>query len=108
LTCAASCLDLAGLPWKQKPELAINKSWMWTVMNWYGGSGDVGPLGDVLLALAIVIVIVLTIVAVRVLFPPTSGSDRDRALDILDRRFAAGDLSQAEYEQARRALSQPW
>jgi uncharacterized membrane protein len=28
----------------------------------------------------------------------------ERALDILARRFAAGEISQAEFEQAKRAL----
>jgi uncharacterized membrane protein len=77
-------------------------------MNWYGGSGAVGLLGGLLMALVVIIVIALVILAVHALFPSPSSSDRETALAILNRRFAAGELSQGEYEQARRAISQPW
>jgi uncharacterized membrane protein len=77
-------------------------------MNWYGGSGDIGLGGDLVMVLAMTIVAILAVLAVRALFPSLPSNECESTLEILKRRLAAGELSQAEYEQARRAVSQPW
>ena len=77
------------------------------MMNWYGGSGDVGLLGGLVMIVLVSVVVVLAVLSVQGLFPSLSSNERDSALEILNRRLAAGELSQAEYEHARRALSQP-
>ena len=47
--------------------------------------------------------IVLAIWAIRS-FSPRQGSSHDAALDVLKRRLAAGEITEAEYEQTRKAL----
>jgi uncharacterized membrane protein len=42
--------------------------------------------------------------AVRALFPSEHRGARAVALDLLERRYTAGEISAAEYEQARGAL----
>jgi putative membrane protein len=49
-------------------------------------------------------VILLVVLAVRALFPAPTTGERESAVEVLQRRYAAGEISQAEYEQARRAL----
>jgi putative membrane protein len=74
-----------------------------------------GGLGMVLMILFWVAIIVLAIWALGKLFPQMTGftapPSRDRPgetaespLDILKRRFARGELSQAEYDDMRRKL----
>ncbi len=74
-----------------------------------------GGLGMVLMILFWVAIIVLAIWALGKLFPQVTGftahpsGDRpgetvESPLDILKRRFARGELSQAEYDDMRRKL----
>lgn len=51
-----------------------------------------------------VAVIALVIWGVRSLFPRQMYSGREQALETLRQRFAAGEISAAEYEQARARL----
>ena len=69
--------------------------------GWMMGFGGVGML---LGALAWVAVIVLLVWAITSVFSRTT-SPRDDALDILKRRYASGEITQAEFETARRALA---
>ena len=78
------------------------------MMNWYGGSGDVGLLGGLVMIVLVSVVVAFAVLSVQGLFPSLSSNERESALEILNRRLAAGELSQAEYEQARRSISQPW
>jgi len=79
------------------------------MMNWwYGGSGDVGLLGGLVMIVLLSVVVAFAVLSVQGLFPSLSSNERESALEILNRRLAAGELSQAEYEQARRSISQPW
>ena len=64
-----------------------------------------GGLGMVLGAVVWVAVIALVVWAVTSQFNRTPDETRDDALEILKRRFAAGDITQAEFETARRALA---
>lgn len=64
-------------------------------------------LGAILMLLFWAGVILLVVWAVRALFPRQQQSDRDVALEVLRRRYAAGEISAAEYEQALQALGGP-
>jgi putative membrane protein len=61
-------------------------------------------LGGVLMLVFWVAVVLLVLVAVRALFPSEYGREQENALAVLKRRYAAGEISQAEYEQARRTI----
>ncbi len=67
----------------------------------YGGGWLIGMGLMILFWLA---VILLVIWAVRSLFPQQARSRDDQALEILRRRYAAGEINAAEYEQARARL----
>jgi putative membrane protein len=64
-------------------------------------------LGALLMLLFWVGVILMVIWAIRALFPAQRQSERDVALEVLRRRYAAGEISAAEYEQALRTLGGP-
>ena len=70
--------------------------------GWMMGFGGVGMLLGVLVWVAVIVLVVWAITAV---FGRTPTSTRDDALDILKRRYAAGEITQAEFETARRALA---
>ena len=64
-------------------------------------------LGPVLMLLFWVGVIALIVWAIRSLFPAGQRTERDSALESLRRRYATGEISAAEYEQALKAIGQP-
>lgn len=82
------------------------------MMGYYGGWGAMGWFGGILMVLFWAAVILLIVWAVRAFTPTTRVREEDTALEILRRRYAAGELSQAEYDQARRVLdgtgTAPW
>jgi uncharacterized membrane protein len=63
-----------------------------------------GLFGGVVMLAFLVAVVLLAVWAVRSVWPVRHQEERESALEILKRRYAAGEISQAEYEQARRAL----
>lgn len=67
----------------------------WSVMGWFG---------DIMMILFWVALVLLVVWFARAAFPEQRRDDGDAARDLLRRRFAAGEISQAEYEQARRIL----
>ena len=73
-------------------------------MGYYGGWGMMGWFGGIMMILFWVALVLLVVWIVRAAFPAQRRDDADAALDLLRRRFAAGEISQAEYEQARRIL----
>lgn len=78
-------------------------------MMGYGGFGALGGLGmgffgGIFMLLFWVALILLVVWAVRATFPGQQQTEHDTAVEILKRRYAAGEISQAEYEQARKAL----
>ncbi len=74
-------------------------------MTWWNGAfGGMSLLGGVLMLAFWVAVVLLVLFAVRALFPSEHAREHDSALAILKRRYAAGEISQAEYEQACRTL----
>ena len=70
--------------------------------GWLGGMGGFGMLAGVLFMVALVVLLVW---GAGALFDERGGS-RETPLDILRRRYAAGEISQGEYEQARQTLGE--
>lgn len=68
------------------------------------GFWGMGWLGIAMMLLFWVGVIVLAIALARALFPGQQHPSQQTALEILRRRYAAGEISAAEFEQARSAL----
>jgi putative membrane protein len=67
-----------------------------------------GPAGWIFMGLFWLAVIALVVWAVVALLPGTRGvgpGRRDTPLEILDRRFALGELTAEQYRQAREELS---
>ena len=80
-------------------------------MMGYGGYGALGGLGfgmglfgGLMMLLFWAAIILLVVWAVRNLIPRQHLSEHDGAVEILKRRYAAGEISPAEYEQARKTL----
>lgn len=67
----------------------------WGGMNWFGG-------GWMLLVGLVVVLVVIW--ALRAFLPAGPSGGGDPALEVLRRRYAAGEITQAEFEQARQAL----
>ena len=77
----------------------------WGMMPWYGM-----VFGPILMIIWLVVVIVVAAAAIRWLqggsagtFPSLSG--RKRALEILDERFAKGEIDKDEFQEKKRLLS---
>jgi putative membrane protein len=79
-----------------KEEVAMMGGW-----GWMSGWGWLGMVGVTVFWIAVLVLIVWALS--RVLSAPAQRVEPD-ALEILKQRFARGDISQAEYEQARRTL----
>ncbi len=74
------------------------------MMGFFGGFGWMGLVGATLMLFFWAAVIVLAVVVARALFAQPQGEAGESATEVLARRYAAGEISAAEYEQARRAL----
>ena len=74
------------------------------MMGYGGGWGMMGWFGGITMVLFWVALILLIVWLVRATFPASRRNDSDAALDLLRRRFAAGEISEVEYEQARCVL----
>jgi uncharacterized membrane protein len=70
--------------------------------GWMGAFGGVGMLFGVLVWLAVVVLLVWGLSGV---FGASRTDSQAEALDILKRRYAAGEISSAEFETARGALA---
>ena len=70
------------------------------------GVGFMG-LGMILVTLLWIALIVFAVWAVTRMFQHGRLGDRDAAPELLRRRYAAGEISAAEYEQALKALGSP-
>lgn len=78
-------------------------------MMGYGGFGalgglGMGPFGGIFIVVFWAAIILLVVWAIRSTFPSQRQTEHESAVEILKRRYAAGEISQAEYEQARHAL----
>ncbi len=72
--------------------------------GYYGGYGLLGGLGMGLGMILWIVLIALVIWALVVLLN-RSGRPDEAPLEILKRRYARGELSEAEFEQARERLA---
>lgn len=104
-----AAVTLPVLTWAETPvePYAYGPHMMWG-WGWYGMM--FGPLFMILLLVAVIVVAVL---AVRWLggpwqaaAPPSHPLPSRTALDILNERFARGEIDQVEYEAKRRLISQ--
>lgn len=68
----------------------------WNGMGWFGFSG---------MFLFFFVIVLLTAWALRATGPAPRQVEGDAALNVLRRRFAAGEITDAEYQQARRVLA---
>jgi len=75
------------------------------MMGYYGWLGAFGGVGMLLGMLVWLAVIVLLVWSVSTLFSRRDTDPRIDALEILKRRYAAGEISSAEFETARKALA---
>ena len=72
-------------------------------MMWWYQAGDAGWIGFMLaLMVAAAIGLVLAVVLASGARPGPAA--HDQALDILRRRYAAGEITETEFEQAKRVL----
>ncbi len=72
----------------------------------WGFAGGLGWLWMLIPMLFWVGVVFLVVWAAMRLFPSRHEGVQETALDILKRRYAAGEITPAEYQQARQDLSQ--
>ena len=75
------------------------------MMGAYGLMGGFGGLGMLLGVLVWLAVVVLLVWGLSSVFEASRTDSRADALEILKRRYAAGEISSAEFETARRALA---
>lgn len=76
------------------------------MMYSFGSSGSFWLIGMGMMVLFLIAIILLVIWVVRGLYPRQVRSGHDQILEILQQRFAAGEINAAEYEQARARLVQ--
>ncbi len=74
------------------------------MMGNYGFWGGMGWIGGLMMLVVWAALILLVVLLVRAFFPAPRRDDTETALAILRRRYAAGEISEAEYERARRVL----
>ena len=67
----------------------------------FGMNGGWWILGMGMMLLFLIAIVLLVIWVVRRLYPGQMTSGHDQALEILQQRYARGEINVAEYEQAR-------
>jgi putative membrane protein len=73
--------------------------------GWAGGSGGFWMLGGLLLMIGLVIVVIWAVMTlIRDGRAPTHDSSRPTPNEILRERFARGEITEQEFEQAKKAL----
>jgi putative membrane protein len=75
--------------------------------GWMGGLGGFGGFGMFVGALVWLAIVGLLVWGAGSLFGRRTTDTQTEALEILKRRFAAGEIASAEFEIARRALTGP-
>ena len=73
--------------------------------GWGGAWPGLGWIGMVITPVLWIAVLAVIVWGVTQIFPAGRKDERESALDILKRRYASGEITQAEFEQARSALS---
>jgi putative membrane protein len=75
--------------------------------DWAGGAGWLWMLGGLLLVIGIIVLIVWVVMrASRAGEMPTQGSSGPTPNQILSERFARGEITEQEFEQAKKTLGQ--
>jgi putative membrane protein len=77
------------------------------MMAWYGDNGMMGWFGGVYMVLMVAGLIALSILLVRGLWTTERRTGPDTATEVMRRRYAAGEISQQEFEQMRQVLAAP-
>ena len=77
------------------------------MMGWYGNGPMMGGFGGVGMLLLIVAVIVVVLLIARTAQPTARRATADPAGELLRQRYAAGEISRAEFDEARQALGLP-
>ena len=73
--------------------------------GWSGWAGGFWMLGGLLLMIGVIIVVVWAVMTVtRTGRPPTGDPSRPTPHEILRERFARGEISEQEFEQAKKLL----
>jgi putative membrane protein len=75
------------------------------MMSGYGMMAGMGWLGMVTMILFWIGILLLVIWGVSGLFPTNQRTTGPTALEILQQRYARGEISREEFEQARNVLS---
>ena len=76
------------------------------MMYGFGMYGSWWILGMGMMVLFLIATILLVIWGVRRLYPRQMTSGHDQALEVLQQRYATGEINAAEYEQARARVEQ--
>lgn len=71
----------------------------------FGGMGAFGAFGMVFGLLVLVALIALFVWGLSTRVSPQRHADDATPLEIVQRRYARGEISEAEYERARKALA---
>ena len=73
--------------------------------GWAGWGGGFWMLGGLLLMIGVIVVLVWAVMTVtRSGRPPTGDPARPTSNEIIRERFARGEISEQEYEQAKKVL----
>lgn len=75
------------------------------MMGWYGGWGTMSWYGGLFMLLMMVGLVALGILLARSFWPAERRASLDTATEVLRRRYAAGEISQQEFEQMRQTLT---
>jgi putative membrane protein len=74
------------------------------MMGGYGMMAGMGPFGMLVAALLCVVVVALVVWGLISLLRTQQGTSSADAQELLRRRYARGEISRDEFEQARQAL----
>ncbi len=74
-------------------------------MMGYGDFGSMGGFGWVWMVLVLAVVIALVVWGAGNVFGVRDGAAEPTPMEILRRRYAAGEITADEFEQARRAIA---
>jgi len=80
----------------------------WGMMGGWGGDGGFGPIGMIIWLVILIAIVALVVWLVRSLASPTSHHlppQRSAGLDVLEERYARGDINREEYLQKKRDLA---
>ena len=96
-TASLASLVPASAAWAQAGErYSYDHQHMMGAWGWFGGM--------LMMLLAIALIVGVVVITVRFLGHDQKTRSSNRALDLLNERFARGEIDRTEYEERRRAL----